>query len=106
MHDHTLTFKADLDILGTANTFVTHTIVPTTEKYVWSNTTRSTMKLQRGNISNEDESKLVSLTPADSEQVSALTFSGRSNGLTMRNRCTSSRTSTRRTSTGSLVAGV
>lgn len=51
-------FKADLDILGTANTFERTNIVPSTEKYVWSNITRNTMKLERHLIKSEDESKL------------------------------------------------
>lgn len=36
-----------------------HKIVPVQENYVWSNYTRSTMKLQRSFITNENESKLL-----------------------------------------------
>ncbi|KAK4051483.1 hypothetical protein OIO90_004697 [Microbotryomycetes sp. JL221] len=57
MHDHALTFKADVDILGTANTLKLHKVAKTNAKYVWSNTTRSTMWLERSNITNEDHGK-------------------------------------------------
>ncbi|KDQ60427.1 hypothetical protein JAAARDRAFT_191806 [Jaapia argillacea MUCL 33604] len=63
MHDHCLNFKADIDILGTANSFAQHAIVPVDVKYPWSNTTRSTMQLQRSYLASEDESKLVRLFP-------------------------------------------
>lgn len=58
MHDHVLNFKADFDILGTANTMQLTTNVPVTDTYVWSDKPRNTMKLQRKFIENEDESKL------------------------------------------------
>lgn len=60
MHDHSLQFKADLDINGTANTLVKHEFVPVDVKYKWSNVTRSTMKLERSEIVNEDQGKMVS----------------------------------------------
>ncbi|RDW88702.1 putative copper amine oxidase [Coleophoma cylindrospora] len=59
MHDHVLNFKIDFDILGTANTMTTSTNVPVSEVYPWSDgQTRNTMKLQRTQITNEDEGKL------------------------------------------------
>ncbi|KAE8449302.1 hypothetical protein EG329_008203 [Mollisiaceae sp. DMI_Dod_QoI] len=59
MHDHVLNFKIDLDILGTQNTMTTTTNVPVSEVYPWSNgKARNTMKLQRTEISTEDDGKL------------------------------------------------
>ncbi|KAJ7641294.1 copper amine oxidase [Roridomyces roridus] len=58
MHDHSLNWKVDLDILGTENTFVKHKIVPVNVTYPWSNQTRSTMQLQRERVENEDDAKL------------------------------------------------
>ena len=55
MHDHVLTFKADIDILGTNNTLQRHTVAKTEASYTWSNTTRSTMHVERSNITNEDQ---------------------------------------------------
>lgn len=54
-----LNFKVDFDILGTANTMTTSTNIPISEVYPWSDgQARNTMKLQRTQITNEDESKL------------------------------------------------
>jgi primary-amine oxidase len=58
MHDHVLNFKADFDILGTANTMELVTFTPVTESYVWSDQPRNTMKLVRSEIASEDESRL------------------------------------------------
>jgi primary-amine oxidase len=58
MHDHVLNFKADFDILGTSNTMELVTVTPTTEKYVWSDQPRNTMKLVRHDVASEDESRL------------------------------------------------
>ena len=59
MHDHVLNFKADFDILGTANTMQTVTNTPVSQVYSWSNgEARNTMKIQRGLITSEDESAL------------------------------------------------
>ncbi|ORY72891.1 copper amine oxidase [Leucosporidium creatinivorum] len=58
MHDHVLTFKCDLDILGTANSFLKHTLVPAQVTYPWSTETRSTMQLQKETVANEDQGKL------------------------------------------------
>lgn len=59
MHDHILTFKADVDIAGTNNTMAKHTFVASTEKYPWSNSTRNTMKLTRHDVETEADSKMV-----------------------------------------------
>ncbi|KAM0749530.1 copper amine oxidase [Meredithblackwellia eburnea MCA 4105] len=58
MHDHCLNWKLDMDILGQENTLALHTVKAVDVKYPWSNTTRSTMKLVRSEITNEDEGKL------------------------------------------------
>lgn len=58
MHDHVLNFKADFDILGTANTMQLTTNVPVSQSYTWSEKPRNTMKLQRRLVENEDNSKL------------------------------------------------
>ena len=60
MHDHSLLFKADIDILGTANSIANHTVVPTKEVYPWSHgAARSTMKLERSYIESEDDGKIM-----------------------------------------------
>jgi primary-amine oxidase len=59
MHDHALQFKADLDIAGVNNTLVKHEFVPVEVDYKWSNVTRSTMKLARSEVTNEDDAKMV-----------------------------------------------
>ncbi|RPA84961.1 copper amine oxidase [Ascobolus immersus RN42] len=58
MHDHVLTFKADLDIMGTNNTFEKTLIVPKTVKYVWANEERNTMALERHEVLTEDDGKI------------------------------------------------
>ncbi|KZV72277.1 copper amine oxidase [Peniophora sp. CONT] len=59
MHDHSLLFKADIDILGTSNSIANHTIYPVSESYPWSHgATRNTMKLARSYIESEDEGKI------------------------------------------------
>lgn len=58
IHDHTLNFKIDFDILGTANTMQLTSFVPTTEKYVWSETPRKTFKLKRDIVATEDTSRM------------------------------------------------
>ncbi|CAK5278719.1 unnamed protein product [Mycena citricolor] len=58
MHDHSLNWKVDMDVLGTANTFVKHKIAPAEVKYSWSNETRKTMKLEKVKVKNEDQAKL------------------------------------------------
>lgn len=57
MHEHVLNFRADVDILGTANTLIRDSVVPVQQEYVWSNYTRSTMKLSKNNCV-EKEAKL------------------------------------------------
>ncbi|KAG0134675.1 copper amine oxidase [Tuber indicum] len=58
MHDHVLNFKADIDILGTKNTFEKVGIVPATTDYIWSTSPRNTMRLERSSVKNEDEGKI------------------------------------------------
>lgn len=58
MHTHVLNWKVDIDVLGTNNTFGMHSIVPAEVKYDWAETPRKTMKLERSELQNEDDSKL------------------------------------------------
>lgn len=58
LHDHVITFKADLDVLGTKNSVQKVEIVPSVEKYVWLNGTRNTMKAKKSFIATEDDSKI------------------------------------------------
>ena len=59
MHDHSLLFKADIDILGTSNSIANHTIYPVAESYPWSHgETRNTMKLARSYVESEDDGKI------------------------------------------------
>ena len=95
MHDHILTFKADIDIAGTNNTMAKHTFVPVTEKYPWSNSTRNTMKLTRHDVETEADSKMVRVHTGPSVQTSA---DGRTGPPTPPSRSSSS-TRTPRTST-------
>ncbi|EPE06668.1 copper amine oxidase [Ophiostoma piceae UAMH 11346] len=58
MHDHVLNFKADFDILGTANTIQFMNNVATSEVYPWSNgKARNTMKVTRSVLETEDDSR-------------------------------------------------
>jgi primary-amine oxidase len=59
MHDHSLQFKADLDIAGVKNTMMKHTFIPVDVDYKWSNVTKSTMKLAKSEVKNEDEGRIV-----------------------------------------------
>ena len=59
MHDHVLNFKADFDILGTANTMELVTVTAATVDYDWADHPRNTMKLVRHQIASEDESRLM-----------------------------------------------
>ncbi|KAJ5022897.1 copper amine oxidase [Bipolaris maydis] len=58
LHEHVITFKADFDILGEANSLLKAAIVPTTETYKWSNRTHKTMKITKSFIENEDDGKI------------------------------------------------
>ncbi|KAK3715566.1 hypothetical protein LTR37_007054 [Vermiconidia calcicola] len=58
MHDHTLSFKADFDILGSANTVESTSFVPAAEKYIWSDIPRNTFKLRRETVETGDSSRL------------------------------------------------
>jgi primary-amine oxidase len=56
MHDHVLTFKADIDILGTNNSFARHAVVPVNQTYPWSRgISRPGMKMQRSYVETEDD---------------------------------------------------
>ena len=58
MHDHVLNYKADFDILGTANTIQLMTQVPVTKYYPWSaGKPRNTMQVQRSFINDEYNSR-------------------------------------------------
>ncbi|EKG10001.1 Copper amine oxidase [Macrophomina phaseolina MS6] len=58
MHEHIINFKADFDVLGTQNTVQMVRNVPTTQVYPWSNgKARSTMRLERSFITNEDQGR-------------------------------------------------
>ncbi|KEY64646.1 hypothetical protein S7711_02847 [Stachybotrys chartarum IBT 7711] len=58
MHDHVLNFKADIDVLGTANTIQMMDVVPHTTTYPWSNGRQvNTMRVNRTFIETEDEGK-------------------------------------------------
>ncbi|GAB1317381.1 Amine oxidase [Madurella fahalii] len=60
MHDHVLNFKADLDILGTANSAQLMTMIPTTKICPWSRgpKPRNAMALTRMFILSESASRL------------------------------------------------
>ncbi|KAH3911953.1 amine oxidase [Parastagonospora nodorum] len=54
LHDHVLTFKADIDILGTKNSIQKIDIVPTTTTYPWSNgRSYNTFKAPRSFLATE-----------------------------------------------------
>lgn len=50
--------QIDIDVLGRNNTLVKHSLVPVEAKYSWANSTRSTMKLERSKVENENEGKM------------------------------------------------
>ncbi|KAF1836803.1 amine oxidase catalytic domain-containing protein [Decorospora gaudefroyi] len=57
LHDHTLTFKADFDINGTANSVQKVEFVPTSTTYPWSQgVIHNTFKANRSFVANESES--------------------------------------------------
>ncbi len=59
MHDHVLNYKADFDVMGTANSVQLMRQVPVTTTYPWSGgRTRNTMALQRSFVENEDHGRL------------------------------------------------
>lgn len=60
MHDHVLNFKADFDILGTANSAQLMTMTPATVVYPWSKggRPRNTMTLTRSFIPSERHARL------------------------------------------------
>ncbi|GAQ44944.1 actin binding protein [Aspergillus tubingensis] len=75
MHDHILNFKADFDILGTANSIELTSLVPITTTYPWSNPNqpRNTMHLSRRILSSETESRLNFFSPT-SQQTTMLSI--------------------------------
>lgn len=96
-----------MDILGTNNSFAMHELIKTDAKYSWSNTTRSTMKLNRTTLQTEDDGKLVSSRDASHRPLLELTSFSYSfspslchrTGRPTAKRLTSSRTQRLRTST-------
>lgn len=59
VHDHVLTFKADLDIYGEKNSVQKVEFVPAKEKYPWSDgQSRNTMKIAKSFIKNERDASL------------------------------------------------
>ncbi|GAA5845868.1 hypothetical protein JCM3766R1_004638 [Sporobolomyces carnicolor] len=67
MHTHVLNWKVDVDILGTKNTVGFHKVVADDIKYPWSETPRKTMRLERSELKNENDSKLN--WPANSQAM-------------------------------------
>lgn len=58
MHDHVLNFKADFDILGTANSLQLMRNTPVSLKYPWSDGKhRNTMMLTRSFVESEDDGR-------------------------------------------------
>ncbi|KAH8653519.1 copper amine oxidase [Xylariales sp. PMI_506] len=58
MHDHVINFKADFDILGTANTVQLMQNVPVSRVFPWSDgKARNTMQVQRSFVTSEDEGR-------------------------------------------------
>jgi primary-amine oxidase len=53
MHDHSINFKADFDIAGTANTLYRVDVAPMTRKYPWDDEPRNTMHLVHNPITTE-----------------------------------------------------
>lgn len=103
MHDHSLNFKVDLDILGTKNSLAAHTIKPCDVKYDWNNYTRSTMKIEKGYISNENDAQIVSSrgeVVLDLMEADGLCRTGEPTDR----RSTTSSTRTRRTSSAKSLA--
>ncbi|KAF2742211.1 amine oxidase catalytic domain-containing protein [Sporormia fimetaria CBS 119925] len=58
MHDHVITFKADLDILGTENSVQKVEFVADKAKYPWTKGYRNTFRADKSFITNESKSKL------------------------------------------------
>jgi len=58
MHDHVINFKADLDVLGTANSLEFVSNKPLSKVYPWSDgQVRNTMNIERTFITNEDHAR-------------------------------------------------
>ncbi|EFY87548.1 membrane copper amine oxidase, putative [Metarhizium acridum CQMa 102] len=59
MHDHVLTYKADIDVLGEKNSLQKVEFVPAAIEYPWSNgAKRNTMKLNKSFIQDENGAKI------------------------------------------------
>jgi primary-amine oxidase len=59
IHDHTLTFKADFDILGTKNSVQKFQSVPTSTTYPWSQgRVHNTFKASRSFLADESEASI------------------------------------------------
>lgn len=72
MHDHVLNYKIDIDILGTKNSLAAHTIKPCNVSYGWNPYTRSTMKIEKTYIDNEDDAQIVSEHSRRTSEISDL----------------------------------
>ncbi|KAF1967283.1 amine oxidase catalytic domain-containing protein [Bimuria novae-zelandiae CBS 107.79] len=60
LHDHVMTFKADLDVLGEKNSVQKLEIIPATVEYPWSGgRTRHTMKLEKSFVTIEDDASIM-----------------------------------------------
>ncbi len=94
MHDHVLNFKADLDVLGLANSVMVAENVAVSKSYPWSGgKKRNTMQLQKRFIENEDQARMDVCGPPpclprerEREQHLTMSFSGRQ---TVGRRCSS-----------------
>ena len=64
MHDHSLNFRVDFDILGRQNTLMKHVVEPKTLQYKWNPTPRSTMHLVKREIESEDDGRMVGCVAA------------------------------------------
>jgi len=53
MHDHTINFRADLDIAGTTNTLYRIDVAPYSHKYPWEDFTRKSMRIEHHPIETE-----------------------------------------------------
>jgi primary-amine oxidase len=60
LHDHVMTFKADLDMVGQKNSVQKVEIVPITTEYPWSQgQSRNTMKLVKSFVTNEKDATIT-----------------------------------------------
>lgn len=60
LHDHVMTFKADLDIYGRKNSVQKIEVVPAKVEYPWSDgKKRNTMKIEKSFLKDESESSIT-----------------------------------------------